>query len=72
MNHPNGNVRTLTLPSGGTIDIPLPGSKSEFAIHQPSILHDSDGNTNVPLLVAGIVIGVAVGVAATTWYMRRH
>jgi hypothetical protein len=71
MNHPNGNVRTLTLPAGGTITIPLPGSKTPFAIHQSSVLRDSDGSFNYPLLVAGVVLGVAVGVAATAWYMSR-
>jgi hypothetical protein len=71
MNHPNGNMRTLVLPSGGTIDIPLPGSKSSIVMRPSSMLHDADGGSNIPLLIAGVVIGVAVGVAATAWYLRR-
>lgn len=66
----NANVTTLALPDGGTVDIPLPGSTKNFAINPPSLLSSSDGGSRLPLILVGVVIGVALGVGLTAWYMR--
>ena len=64
------NVTTLSLPDGGTVDIPLPGSTKNFAINPPSML-SGDGTSRAPMLILGVVIGVAVGVGIAAWYFRR-
>jgi hypothetical protein len=66
-----GDVTTLSLPDGGTIDIPLPGATTRFAIHAPSILSAPDGDSRLPAILAGVTIGLVIGVAATTWYLKR-
>lgn len=66
----NANVTTLSLPDGGTVDIPLPGSTKNFAINPPSLLSSSDGSSRLPLILVGVIIGAAIGVGVTAWYMR--
>jgi hypothetical protein len=71
MSRSDGNVRTLMLPDGGTLDIPLPGSRARFAIKSGGFL--ADGPTpRVPTMLICVVLGVAVGVGATAWYLRRR
>lgn len=71
MSRSDGNVRTLVLPDGGTLTIPLPGSKARF-IHKPgSLLADSESRP-IPTLVIGIVLGAAVGAGVAVWYMGRR
>ena len=64
------NVRTLVLPHGGTVDIPLPGSKARFSMNPPSVLAESDGTSRLPTVLVGIAIGIAVG-AAAVWYFKK-
>lgn len=68
---PRGDVRTLILPNGGTLDIPLPGGRARFAIRQPSMLH-GDGGSRVPIVAVSVVLGVAIGVGAAAWYYRSR
>lgn len=69
---PRGDVRTLVLPNGGTIDIPLlPGGRRRFEIKRPSVLH-GPGGSRVPIIVASVVIGVVIGVGAAAWYYRSR
>lgn len=65
-----GDTTALSLPDGGVMEIPLPGSKGRFAVRAPSLL-GQDGSSRLPIVI-GIVVGVAVGVAATAWYMSRR
>jgi len=71
MNLGEANVRTLRLPDGGTMDIPLPGSKARFSMRPGSMLSSPDGSFPVVPVMLGVVLGVALGVGATAWYMRR-
>ncbi len=70
---PSGDVRTLLLPSGGTMDIPLPGSKARFAVRQKSLLADAE---TCPHLASTVMIclavGAAIGVGAAAWYYSRR
>lgn len=68
----DGNTRTLSFPNGGTMDIPLPGSKARFAMKPGSVLSDSDSCPAKVTLFAGIVLGLAVGVGVTAWYVSRR
>lgn len=71
MSRSDGNVRTLRLPDGGTLDIPLPGSRARFSVKSGGILGETAEHT-FPTLFIGIVLGVAVGVGATAWYLRSR
>jgi hypothetical protein len=70
MSRSDGNVRTLVLPDGGTLTIPLPGSKARFAHKPGGLLAESESRT-VPTLLIGIVLGAAVGAGVAVWCMRR-
>ena len=65
----NERTRTLILPHGGTVQIPMPGSKARFAVNPPSVLADSDGSSRLPTILIGIAIGCAIG-AAAVWYWK--
>ncbi|MBV8722253.1 MAG: hypothetical protein JO277_08895 [Candidatus Eremiobacteraeota bacterium] len=71
MSRSDGNVRTLVLPDGGTVDIPLPDSRSRFVVKSGGILSEAPGRT-FPTLLVGVVLGVAVGIGATAWYFRSR
>ncbi len=71
MSRSDGNVRTLVLPDGGTLTIPLPGSRARFAHKPGGLLAESEAHT-VPTLVIGIVLGAAVGAGVAVWCMRRR
>lgn len=70
MNRSASNTRTLVLPSGGTISIPLPGSSGRFELKPPTVFADATGSPRISLFV-GLVLGVAIGVAATAWYLKH-
>lgn len=72
--HPptSGNVRTLILPSGGTMDIPLPGTKARFAIRRQSVLSSPGTWSRVPTILVCLTVGAAIGVGATAWYYSRR
>ena len=65
----DGQTRTLYLPHGGTVEIPLPGSKARFAIKPSSVLADS-GGSRLPTILLGLAVGFAMG-AAVVWYWKR-
>lgn len=67
----DGNTRRLSLPNGGTMDIPLPGSRARFAMRPGSVLSSSESCPTKIVLVTGIVLGVAVGVGVAAWYHTR-
>lgn len=64
-----GQTRTLYLPHGGTVEIPLPGSKARFAIKPSSVLADG-GYSRWPTVMVGLAVGFAVG-AVVVWYWKR-
>lgn len=66
-----GQTTALTLPDGGILEVPLPGSKGRFSIKSPSLLSAAEGS-RLPLILVGVVIGVAVGATATAWYLSRR
>lgn len=68
----DGNTRTLTFPNGGTMQIPLPGSKARFEMRPGSALSDAPACPARTSLVIGLVLGVAVGVGAAAWWMSRR
>jgi hypothetical protein len=65
-------MRRLILPSGGYIEIPLPGSKGSLTIKQGSMLRDAAMASRVPVILVGIVIGVAIGATAMAWRHRTR
>ena len=67
-----GNTRTLYLPNGGTMEIPLPGSDARFAVNPPSALAFADGGSRLPTLMVGVLLGAVAGAAATVWYLNRR
>jgi hypothetical protein len=70
MSRADGNVRTLVLPHGGTIDIPLPGARGEFAIRQGSF--SGTCPNLLPTVLIPLVFGLAVGIGVTAWWMHRR
>jgi len=67
------NTRTLVMPNGGTMEIPLPGSDARFSMRPAGALAASEScPAMVPTILIGVVLGVAVGVAATAIYLRRR
>lgn len=68
----SGQTTALSLPDGGTLEVPLPGGKGRFLIKAPSLLAASDGTSRLPLILVGIAIGVTVGVTATVYYLNRR
>jgi len=68
----DGNTRTLTFPNGGTMQIPLPGSKARFEMRPGSVLSNAPTCPARTSLIIGLVLGVAVGVGAAAWWMSRR
>ena len=69
-----GDVRVLVLPSGGTVEIPMPKSKSKgITINPPSrgIAGFAEGGSSLMPVVIGVVVGAAIG-GAIVWMMVRH
>jgi hypothetical protein len=65
-------MRDLVLPSGGTLQIPLPSAKSgRITVKPPKGLGESVHESKLPLII-GVAVGVAIGVGATYWILRRH
>lgn len=62
------NTRTLYLPDGGTLEIPLPGSSARFEMN-PVSLSLADGS-RLPALLIGALVGVGIGIGVTVWYLR--
>lgn len=63
-----GDVRTLVLPSGGTIEIPLPRSKrTGLTINPPSrgLSDFAHGSSMMPIVV-GVLVGAVIG-GAIVW-----
>lgn len=66
------NTRTLVMPNGGTMEIPLPGSDARFAMRPAGVLAAAEScPAMVPTIMIGVVLGVAVGVAATAIYLHN-
>lgn len=71
MTRSDGHVRTLILPSGGTMDIPLPGTNIQrFAIRPGNTLSDATHSPKLSLVI-GLVLGAAIGVGVTVWYLKH-
>lgn len=69
----SSNTRTLVLPNGGTMDIPLPGSVARFAMKPPSALAAAEACPHLaPTIMIGLVLGIAVGVAAAAYYLHNR
>ncbi len=69
----SSNTRTLILPNGGTMEIPLPGSDARFAMRPAGVLAAAEScPAMVPTIMIGVVLGVAVGVAATALYLHHR
>jgi hypothetical protein len=66
------NTRTLYLPNGGTMEIPLPGSNARFEVNPPTSLSFSDGSSRLPTIMVGVLLGAAAGAAITVWYLRHR
>jgi hypothetical protein len=66
------NTRTIYLPNGGTMEIPLPGSNARFEVNPPSALAFSDGGSRVPTLMVGVILGAVAGTVITVWYLKRR
>lgn len=64
------NTRTLWLPNGGTVEIPLPGSSARFEMN-PVSLSLADGS-RLPTLLLGAAIGAGIGIGLTVWYLRSR
>jgi hypothetical protein len=65
------NTRTLYLPNGGTMEIPLPGSTARFEMNPGGALAFADGSRMPPLLL-GALIGAGIGIGVTVWYLRSR
>lgn len=65
------NVRTFVLPHGGSIDIPLPGSKASFAVRQSPLALAETCPSLLPTVMIPLVLGLVIGVGATAWWMSR-
>lgn len=63
------NTRTLYLPDGGTLEIPLPGSSARFEMNPGGALAFADGS-RLPALLIGALVGVGIGIGVTVWYLR--
>jgi hypothetical protein len=69
----HGDVRVLVLPSGGTVEIPMPRSKSRtIAIKPPSrgLSDFAHGSSAMPIVI-GVLVGAAIG-GAVVWYVARR
>jgi hypothetical protein len=69
----SGDVRVLVLPSGGTVEIPMPKSKSRAITIKPpaSAFRGSAGGSITMPVILGVAVGVAVG-GAIVWLVLRH
>jgi hypothetical protein len=68
----HGDVRVLVLPSGGTVEIPMPKSKSRsIVIKPPSTLLGSAAGPSIAPVVIGVVVGLVVG-GAVVWALSRR
>jgi hypothetical protein len=68
----SGHFRSLELPSGGSLEIPLPSSKqTRITVKPPKGLGESVHESKLPLII-GVAVGVAIGVGATYWILRRR
>jgi len=65
-------MRKLILPSGGSISIPMPGAKGSLTIKQGSMLRDAAMQSRLPVVLVGVVIGVAIGATAVAWHYRTR
>lgn len=63
------NTRTLWLPNGGTVEIPLPGSNARFEMNPSGSLAFADGS-RLPTLLLGAALGAGIGIGLTVWYLR--
>lgn len=66
------NTRTLYLPDGGTVQIPLPGSDARFSMNAPSALAFAGGDSRLPTLMVGVLLGAVAGTAITVWYLNKR
>lgn len=67
------NTRTLIMPNGGTMEIPLPGSDARFSVKPPSMLAAAEMCPSlVPTIAIGLVLGVAIGIAGTAIYLHYN
>ncbi len=66
-------MRVLVLPSGGTVEIPMPNSKRKgIAIRPPSpMLRGAMGTSYTPVVI-GLLVGVAIGGGVVWWLSRRQ
>jgi hypothetical protein len=63
-----GDTRVLVLPSGGTVEIPMPKSKSRaITINPPSrgLSDFAHGSSMMPIVV-GVLVGAVIG-GAIVW-----
>jgi len=69
----HGDVRVLVLPSGGTVEIPLPRSKSRaIAIKPPSRgLSGLAHGSSVAPIVIGVLVGAVIG-GVVVWYVAKR
>lgn len=66
-----GSTRSLVLPSGGTLEIPMPATKqTHITVKPPRGLGEAMHESKWPL-VLGVAVGIAIGVGATYWLLRR-
>lgn len=67
----SGDIRVLVLPSGGTVEIPMPKSKSRAITIKPaaSVFRGADGGSITPV-VLGVVVGLAIGGGVVWWLLR--
>lgn len=65
------NTRTLYLPDGGTMEIPLPGSNARFEMNPAGVLAFA-GGSRLPTLLLGALIGTGIGIGVTVWYLRSR
>jgi hypothetical protein len=69
-----GDVRTLVLPSGGTVEIPMPKSKQKGIIINPpsrGLADFAGGGSSMMPVVIGVLVGAAIG-GAIVWAITRH
>lgn len=66
------NTRTLILPGGGTMEIPLPGSNARFEMNPSAPLSFADGSSRLPTVLVGVMIGAGLGIGVTVWYLRSQ
>lgn len=68
----SGHFRSLVLPSGGSLEIPLPSSKqTRITVKPPKGLGESVHESKLPLFI-GVACGLAIGIGVTIWVLRRH